>query len=380
MSLRVTQHTLKSRLFGNLYLTQLVPVCLLMLLGILTIWSASLTIPEARFTSHLFGIGLGAIGFTVIWQYDYRHLANMITPLFILACVLLVLPLVPGLGVSAKGMTGWVSFFGFRFQPSEPAKLAVILLMAAVCAQFNGKFDTLRDYIRTCATLFIPLIVILVTDLGTGLVVFISGAAIIICSGAPRKWVLITIALIVAFATFVVVTSMIEGLPHILKTYQLNRLLVFIDPSIDPAGSGYNLQQAKIAVGSGGLLGKGIGQATQASAGFLPEAHTDFVFALFAEQFGFVGSLVLLFLFATMIYATIILAIKTESVFSKLVLVGCCAMWTFQILENVGMCIGIMPITGIPLPFISYGSSSMITQMASVGLVQSIWRHRKRSA
>ena len=199
-------------------------------------------------------------------------------------------------------------------------------------------------------------------------------------SGAPRSWVLATVALIVAVAALVVGTSMIDGFPHILKQYQLNRLLVFTDPSIDPTNLGYQLQQSMIAVGSGGLLGKGVGNATQALSGFIPEAQTDFVFALYAETFGFLGSLALLGLYLWMIVATLLLAMKTESLFCRLALVGCVAMWTFQILENVGMCIGIMPITGIPLPFVSYGSSSMVVQLGSVGVVQSVWRHRTKAA
>ena len=133
-------------------------------------------------------------------------------------------------------------------------------------------------------------------------------------------------------------------------------------------------------MGSGGFFGKGIGNATQSGSGFLPEAHTDFVFALMAEEFGFVGSTVLLGLFGWMLFATISLAQKVDSPFAKLILVGIVTMWSFQLLQNVGMCIGLMPITGIPLPFISFGSSSMISQLMSVGMVQSIWRHRPKAA
>ena len=186
--------------------------------------------------------------------------------------------------------------------------------------------------------------------------------------------------MLVAVVTLVVATSLIPGIPHILKDYQIKRLTVFVDPSIDPSGDGYNLQQAKIAVGSGGLFGKGAGNATQASGRFLPEAHTDFVFALFAEEFGFVGSLIMLALFAWMIFSTVLLAMRLDNPFAKLTLVGCVAMWTFQMLQNIGMCIGIMPITGIPLPFISFGSTSMIAQILAVGVVQSVWRHRQKSA
>lgn len=368
---------------GGLYLSQLIPALLLVVYGVVVIWSASLTIPEANFPRHLLGIAMGLVGAVLVWRYDYRNLQGMTRTLLIIACILMIAPKIPGLSYSAKGITGWVKIpgIGITFQPSELAKLVVIYLMAALGAQYNGKIESLRDYVRLCAILLIPFgLILLQPDLGTGLVILVFGATIIICAGAKRSWVLVTIALIVAGATAIIVTSMLDGFPHLLKTYQLNRLIVFVDPSVDPTNNGYNLQQAKIAVGSGGLLGKGIGGATQAGNGFLPEAQTDFVFALLAEEFGFVGGIVLLGLFAWMILSTVLLAMRCESMFGKLVCVGCAAMWTFQVLEEVGMCMGIMPITGIPLPFISYGATSMIAQLMAVGMVQSVWRHRQKSA
>lgn len=368
---------------GGLYLSQLIPALLLVVYGVVVIWSASLTIPEANFPRHLVGIAMGLVGAVLVWRYDYRNLQGMTRTLLIIACILMIAPKIPGLSYSAKGITGWVKVpgIGITFQPSELAKLVVIYLMAALGAQYNGKIESLRDYVRLCAILLVPFgLILLQPDLGTGLVLLVFGATIIICSGAKRSWVLVTIALIVVGAAAIIVTSMLDGFPHILKTYQLNRLIVFVDPSVDPTNNGYNLQQAKIAVGSGGLLGKGIGGATQAGNGFLPEAQTDFVFALLAEEFGFVGGVVLLGLFAWMILSTILLGMRCESMFGKLVCVGCAAMWTFQVLEEVGMCMGIMPITGIPLPFISYGATSMIAQLMAVGMVQSVWRHRQKSA
>lgn len=367
---------------GDLYLSQLIPAALLVIVGVVTIWSASLTIAEARFSSHLVGIAMGAFLAFLVWRYDTRALSGMVTTLLVIDCVLMVLPHFPGLGFEAKGMTGWVQLplIHFRFQPSEPAKLVTILLMAAASAQYNGKIETFTDYAKLCGTLLLPLGLLVVTDLGTGLVILFAGAVIIICSGAPSKWVVPTVALIVGAVALVVWSSMTPGLPHVLKDYQIKRLIVFVDEAADPKGYGYNLRQAKIAVGSGGFLGKGIGNASQAGSGFLPEAHTDFVFALFAEQFGFVGSVLLLALFAWMILATLLLAMRIDNLFSKMLLVGCCGMWTFQVLENIGMCIGIMPITGIPLPFISFGSSSMVSQLMAVGMVQSVWRHRQKAA
>lgn len=367
-------------ILDDLYLSQLIPTVLIVMIGIITIWSASLVIDDADFTSHIIGIVLGTVVAIVIWRFDVRLLEDMTLPLFIIACVLMILPRIPGLGYEVNGMEGWVQIGSLHFQPSEPAKIVVIFLMASACAKYNGKIENFSDYVKLCATLLIPLLLIMTLDLGTGLIIFVIGAAIIICSGAPSKWVAWTIVLIVAAAAFVIIESSIDGIPHILKTYQLNRLTVFLDPDSDTTDSGYNLLQAKIAVGSGGLFGKGIGNATQAGSGFLPEAHTDFVFALYAEEFGFVGCIVLLALYAWMILATIQLARHIDSLFCKLLLVGCASMWLFQVLENVGMCLGIMPITGIPLPFVSYGSSSMVTQLMAVGVVQSVWCHRAKAA
>lgn len=356
----------------------------LLAFGLVVIYSASLSIPDASFKRQVFGVLLGLIAATILWRFDLRKLAGITTTLLIVDIVLMLLPLVPFLGVSAKGISGWIKIpgLGMRFQPAELAKLVTIVLMAALVSQYNGKIDTLKDYVKLCVVLTIPFLMILLQpDLGTGLIVLVLGAVIIIVGGAKRKWVLITIALLVAVVALVLITDPIIdakfGDEHsLLRDYQMNRLLVFIDPSLDPKNAGYNLQQSKIAVGSGGLFGKGFGQATQAAQGFLPEAHTDFVFALLAEEFGFMGALLLLFLYAVLIFSGLHIAFKCESLFGSLVAVGIVAMWTFQILQNIGMCIGIMPITGIPLPFISFGSSSMLAQLMAVGMMASVWAHR----
>lgn len=376
-ALRYTQHK------SSVMTWQLIACMGLILFGIVVMYTASLTMPKVSFTRHIAGIILGGVGAVLLWKYDYRSLARMSFALLIIDVVLMIMPIIPGIGVQAKGLTGWVKipFVGLRFQPSELAKIITILLMSSLGAAYNGKISTLKDYVKLCGILSIPfLLILLQPDLGTGLIVLVVGASIIIFSGAKRSWVLITIAGLVCVATLVVVTSTIEGFPHILKQYQLNRLMVFVDSTLDPSGYGYNLQQAKIAVGSGGLWGKGIGGASQAGSGFLPEAHTDFVFALLAEEFGFIGSVALLGLFALMIFSTISCAKRIENQFGKLILIGVATMWLFQLLQNVGMCIGIMPITGIPLPFISFGSSSMVAQLLAVGLVQSVWRHVPKAA
>ena len=377
-----TVHGRSWRFTRDLYLPVAVSSMLLVLFGLIVVWSASLSIADASLPRQALGAGLGLAAAIFFWHYDYRTFANYTNVLLGIVVVLMILPKIPGFGYEAKGITGWVKLplIGLRFQPSEPAKIVTILLMAGLTAQYNGSIDTLKDYLRLCVMLAIPfLLILLQPDLGTGLVIVVSGAAIIACGGARRKWLAVTVAAVVGLAALVIWMSMTEGLPNILKPYQLKRLLVFVDPSIDPAGDGYNLQQSMIAVGSGGFLGKGIGNATQAGQGFLPEAHTDFIFALLSEEFGFVGSMLVVGCFCVLILSTLRLAQRIDAPFGKLVLVGIASMWAFQAFENIGMNIGIMPITGIPLPFVSFGSSSMITQFVAVGLVQSVYRYRPKA-
>lgn len=364
---------------SDIYWANLIPALMLIAYGLVVVWSASLTNANASITRQAVGavLGLAVAGF--IWHWDYRSLSNMSTWLLVIDVLLMISPRIPGLASAANGMTGWVKLGPLRFQPSEIGKLVTIFLMASLCAQYNGRIKELRDYVKLCATLLVPFAAIMLQpDLGTGLIIIVTGAAIIICAGARRDWVLITLAMFVVGCALIVFCSINYQFP--LKQYQINRLLVFADSSLENTNAGYNLQQAKIAVGSGGLLGKGIGAATQSAGGFLPENHTDFIFARLAEEFGFVGAVVLLGLYAWLIFSALRLAMKIEAPFAKLVLAGVVAMWSYQLLQNVGMCIGIMPITGIPLPFISYGATSMVVQIASVGIVQSVYAHRTKSA
>lgn len=355
--------------------------------GAIVIWTASLTIADASFSRHLLGIGLGAVLGIICWKSDFRGFANLSTALLVLDIAIIFSPYIPGLSYNAMGMTGWIQipFIGLTFQPVELAKILTVFIISALGAQYNGQIDSVREYVKLCGMLAVPFgCILLAGDLGSGLVVFFSGAVVIMMSGPKKEWVLSTIAILIGLVALLLaadsVVDSIFGRDMLLKQYQMNRLLVFIDPTADTSGAGYNLMQSLIAVGSGGFFGKGIGAASQAGEGFLPEAHTDFVFALLSEEFGFVGALILLALFAVLIFSTIRVAYRTDSLFLKLAAVGIVGIWLFQILENIGMCIGLMPITGIPLPFISFGSSSMLMQMANVGIVQSIWRTRSKAA
>lgn len=360
---------------------------LLLAYGAFVIWTASLTIAEASFTRQLVGIGLGLFLAFLCWRSDFSGLAGMTTVLLVIDLIVLFSPYIPGLSYNAKGMTGWIKIplIGLTFQPVELAKLITIFFVASLGAQYNGRIDSVREYVKFCAMLMVPFgAAVVAGDLGSGLVIFFAGAAIIMMSGPRKEWVLCTVALIIGLVSIMLaLDSVLDGMlgrDVLLKQYQMNRLLVFIDPESDTSGAGYNLLQSMIAVGSGGFFGKGVGNASQAGAGFLPEAHTDFVFALLSEEFGFAGAMVLLALYALLIFSTIRIAYRSDSQFLRLVAVGIVGIWLFQILENIGMCIGLMPITGIPLPFISFGSSSMLMQMANVGIVQSIWRCRTKAS
>ena len=236
----------RPKLSDSLFFPVLLPIIALILYGLVVVWSASTYTSFASLPRQVAGVVLGVVVAAVIMRYDFRVLANMSTALFVLDIILMLLPSIPGLGVEVNGMTGWIKIplIGLRYQPSELAKLVTIFLMASVTGQFNGRVETLKDYVRLCGILLVPFILILTQpDLGTGLVILVSGAAIIICGGAKREWVLVTLAIMVAGIALIIYTSMLEDFPvHILKPYQLNRLIVFVDPSVDPTGVGYQLQ------------------------------------------------------------------------------------------------------------------------------------------
>ena len=254
--------------------------------GCLIIWTASLTISAASFSRHLIGIGLGTILALFCWKTDFRGLSNITTVLMVIDIIVIFLPYVPGLSYSAKGMTGWIQIplTHLTFQPVELVKIITVFIVAALGAQYNGRIDSVRNYVKLCGMLAIPFCCVLIAgDLGSGLVVFFSGAIIIMMSGPRREWVLSTIAILIGLVALLLaadsLVDSIVGRDVLLKAYQMNRLLVFLDPTADTTGAGYNLMQSLIAVGSGGFFGKGIGNATQSASGFLPEAHTDFIFA-----------------------------------------------------------------------------------------------------
>ena len=358
----------------------LIVAALLVAYGLLVVWSAVQGSETYSFSRQALGVLMGCIVMLMFYQLDYRQLSSYATVLLVINVVLILSPHLPVIGVESKGAQSWINV-GMQLQPGEFAKITVILLDASVLARYGGRLDDPREYMKALGYIAVPFLCIMTQpDLGTGLVYLFIGAVTLVMGGSRLKFLLITLgAFVAAIAAVFAIDELMKSLTgeyKLLKQYQRNRLLVFLDPSADTSGAGYNLNQAMIAIGSGGLFGKGLLNASQSSLGFVPEAPTDFIFCVLAEQFGFVGALLLLGLYIALILSCIRIARNAGDLFGSLIVMGVVAMWLFQILENIGMDIGLMPVTGIPLPFMSYGSSFMMVNFALLGLVGSVYAHR----
>jgi rod shape determining protein RodA len=341
--------------------------------GTLIVWSATSgsAVGAAEFKRHLFGLAVGLVPLVLCALLDYKVLQHWTGPLAAAGILLLVMPLVPGLGVVVNGQRNWLAIGSIRlFQPSEPAKLLLIVVLAGVIAQFKGKIESAADVGRVLAFVGVPAaLIMLEPDLGTALVFIAITMGMLLVGGLKPRWFAL-------FAVVAVVTTVVAFNTPILKTYQKERLTVFLDNSVAPKGAGYNLAQSKIAIGSGGLTGKGLRSGTQSSLHFIPARETDFIFAVLGEALGFVGAVVLLGMYLLLLITSLEISASSRDLFGALLATGLITMWTFQILVNIGMTVGIMPITGIPLPFMSFGSSFMVTNLAGVGLLLSVWARR----
>jgi rod shape determining protein RodA len=345
--------------------------------------TASMLGGPGLFKRHLLGLAIGLVPLAVAWAFDYREFQGWIGPLLLINALLILSPRIPGLGTTAKGATSWLSVAGFRlFQPSEPAKLLTIIVMAAVIATYKGKIERPIDLAKILGILAVPLgLILLQPDLGTGLVFVAITAGMLLIGGLQPRWFLaLAVAGVVLVGGMLALNSALDKALNrdvLIKQYQLDRLLVFVDPTRDPKGAGYNLEQSKIAIGSGEIKGKNPDLGTQSNLRFLPEPHTDFIFSVTAEKTGFLGAAILLGLYLALLVIALEIAATSRDLFGSLIVAGIITMWTFQILENMGMTIGLMPITGIPLPFMSFGSSSMVTNLAAVGMLLSVWTRRQ---
>ncbi|MDO8886142.1 rod shape-determining protein RodA [Candidatus Oleimmundimicrobium sp.] len=312
----------------------------------------------------LLGI-LVAVGIALLNYNWFRH---YMVPLYIGNIALLLLVLL--IGLTTYGATRWISIGFFNLQPSELAKIILILTLSAVLADKKGNIGKISELFTVFAYVGLPLLLIVVQpDLGTGLVLVAITLGLLFISGL--KW---QHALLI-FGIVVLVIFLIFQF-NLLKEYQMSRLMVFFNSSADPLGAGYNLLQSKVAIGSGGFLGTGLFSGTQTGLKFLPVRHADFIFSVVGEELGFLGSSFLLGLYFILITRGLAIGASAGNLYGTLVAVGISSMWLFQVLVNVGMTMGIMPITGIPLPFFSYGGSSMLINFAGVGLLLNIYARR----
>jgi rod shape determining protein RodA len=357
----------------------LASVLALTVLGTLLIWSATQQMlirqgssPHEFLLKQLFNIALGLVLMLLVSSLDTRQLRLYAPILYGLSCLGLLAVLTP-LGSIVNGARSWISIgAGFQVEPSELAKLSVIVVSAMLLSEFRpGETRPgTRAIMLTVGLAALPILLVAAEpDLGVTIVLVLLAGGQIALSGVRLRW------LIGMAAAAVLAIAAIAQL-HLLKAYQVGRLTAFINPSADPLGTGYSAAQAKMAIGSGGLHGTGLFHSPIIAGSFVPEQHTDFIFAVAGNELGFVGSLLVIGLLALLLTCALRIAARAEDQFGMLVAAGVAIWFATQAFVNIGMTMGIMPVTGLPLPFVSYGGSAMFADMIAVGLLQAVRRPR----
>lgn len=363
----------QNRYFRNMDWWLIGAVLTLVVIGICLIASAthsfSLSTGKAwhveRQTAFL-AINLAFVIFSI--RFDYRLLKDIATPLYIFNLLMLVAVML--FGQTQLGAQRWIQIGPLSLQPSEFSKAIMIICLATFLNRRIETLDGFTDYIPAIAYVFIPFILVMKQpDLGTSLVFLAILLGMLLISGFKIKWLTYMTGAFLAF---------LPVIWQVLKEYQKNRIRVFFDPEMDPFGAGYHVIQSKIAIGSGMFAGKGWFLGTQSQLNFLPENHTDFIFAVAGEEFGFLGIILILILYLVVIWRGLTIALNAEDDFGTLLAVGITFMFMFHVLVNVGMTAGIMPVTGVPLPFMSYGVSSLTTNIFLVGILLNINMRRQQ--
>ena len=330
--------------------------------------------PQYYLKRHVINIFIGILlawGTTVI---DYRMLRAYTPIVWGLGVIGLTAVLIPGLGSEVNGAQAWIPLpGGFQIQPAELAKISIIVGMSMLLSEYRHENDepTNRDVIQALLIAAIPVgLILLQPDMGTVFIISISVVAMIGASGAPIRWVvgLLLVALLGGFGA----TKL-----GVINDYQVKRLQSFVDPNADSQGAGYQLRQARITVGSGGFLGTGLFNGPQTNGRFVTEQQTDFIFTVAGEQLGFLGSGFILLLYLTIIMRAFSIARRSTDAFGRMVCVGVLSWFAFQTFENIGMTLGLMPMTGVPLPFLSYGGSSMFANLIGFGLLQNVYARQR---
>ena len=356
-------------------------VLALVVVGGLLVWSATstredLTLgdPTAYLKKQLVNVAIGLVLLVMVMATDHRWV-RILAPLVYLAS-LAGLVLVLTMGSTINGSRSWVQLGGMSIQPSEFAKLAVVIGMALLMAErAEGSWRSKVGSAEVLGMLLIAgvpaALILLQPDLGTMLVLSATVFGVLAVAGAARRW-------LVGLTLAGVVGAGVAVAAGVLKDYQVDRFMAFTNPGLDPRGAGYNTEQARIAVGNGGLFGQGLFDGSQTRSGFVPEQHTDFIFTVAGEELGLVGAGLVIALLGIVIWRALAIAMDTDDVFGRVAAAGIACWFGFQAFQNVGMCLGIMPVTGVPLPCVSYGGSSMFAGMLALGLLQNV--HLRASA
>lgn len=355
----------------NLDIPILILTYALVALGVVILYSAAHNDPVAYHQKQLLRIAVGSVGLIVAAWIDYHHYARFSRHIYVLNFLLLLIVL--KVGNEIKGASRWINIAGFPFQPSEFAKLFIIITLAVFLSKNQETIREFKTLILSLIHIAIPMALIFKQpDLATSLVLLAIWAGMVFIAGARIRHL---VGLVMVGAVLAV------GLWHsgILKDYQKMRVLVLINPEADPKGSGYHIRQARIAIGSGGMWGKGLMKGTQVQGGFVPEHHTDFIFTNLSEELGFVGAVSVTVLYGLLLLRGVFLiASVDEDAFGKLIATGIVSMLAFHVLVNIGMNIGILPVAGVPLLLLSYGGSNIVLTLVCIGLLQSIALHRRQ--
>jgi rod shape determining protein RodA len=313
---------------------------------------------------------VGAVAMVAATVIDYR-LAKAYAPVFYLFTVILLLLVRTPLGSTSRGAQRWFQISGFQLSPSLFTRLSLGMMLAAYLSEIKGE-TTLREMIRGVAIAGVPMALVFVQpDMGTTIILAAIMVALLVVSGARARYLIV-----LALAATVGIFGAFQL--HIVKDYQIQRLASFLDPEADAQRAGYNKQQAEIAIGAGGLTGRGFLKGTQTNLDFVPAQHTDFIFTVVGEELGFFGAVVLLLLYAVVLWRAFRIALLAKDPFGTYLAVAVGAMIAIQVFVNIGMTIGIMPITGIPLPLISYGGSGLVADLIGIGLLINVHTRRFR--
>lgn len=370
---------LSQRRFDNLPWGMMFLVFTIAFIGLAAVYSATYTSrgPSPLFTKQIAWISIGLVVMFLALIPDYHTVGRYAYLLYAVSLVFLFLVML--MGKTGMGAQRWLAIGPFAFQPSELTKLSITLALARYFAEDpkQGNYE-LKDLAIPVVMVLVPLILVLKQpDLGTAIMLLLTSSMIIMLAGIRLRSVMVVLLIGATIASLVFLVSPVRHkIWGSLKPYQQNRIKAFIDPSSDPLGSGYHANQSKIAVGSGQIMGRGYRKGTQSQMAFLPERHTDFIFAVISEETGLVGSSVLLFLYVLLLLLGVDTAKNAKDRLGVLMAGGIVSMLSLYVFINMGMAVGIVPVVGVPLPLVSYGGTSIITTFLSLGILLNIQARR----